>query len=48
MVGLIIAAMLNKRVTNRRCLYESNDICVIQKFNDFAGRDKDAVMRVKL
>ena len=32
---MMSAVMRNESVTNRRCLYENDDICVIHQFNDF-------------
>ena len=45
---MMTAAMTNESVTNRRCLYEIDDICVIHQFNDFENGDKEAVMSVTL
>ena len=45
---MMTAAMTNESVTNRRCLYENDDICGIHQFNDFENGDKEAVMLVTL
>ena len=45
---MMSAVMRNESVTNRRCLYENDDICVIHQFNDFENGDKGAVILVTL
>ena len=47
-VEIMANAMQNKVVTNRRCIYENDDICVVHQFSEFASGDKEAIMVVSL
>ena len=47
-VEMMANAMQNETVTNRRCIYENDDICVVHQFSEFASGKKEAIMVVSL
>ena len=45
-VELMANAMQNETVTNRHCIYENGDICVVHQFSEFASGEKEAIVMV--
>ena len=47
-VEMMTKMMQNETLTNQRCIYENDDICVFHQVSKFASGDKEAVMMVSL
>ena len=45
-VEMMANAMQNETVTNRHCIYENDDICVVHQFSEFASGEKEAIVMV--
>ena len=47
-VELMTIVMERETVTNRRCIYENDEIIIIHQLSEFTSGDKEALMLVNL
>ena len=47
-VEMMANAMQNETVTNRRCIYENDDICIVHQFSEFSSGEMEAIVMVSL